>query len=1582
MGARGIGMYANAMHARTRRDARGGRHPTGHVLNVAAAWKTGASLFAVAAIVAGIVVTNQASPHAVAGEPADVWLSGEARGQIVLGAARGERPSMAIALGTAGSQYDVVDAGNTVYVQDRSSGAVTTFDSRTSAKTGQIDADGPIDDRAALVGAGDAAYLVDASKRTVQRIDGQAGEVRQLEDGFTEWVGTEDGTLWLLDREDGSYTTFDGAASNRSDLFAPGSEAMLTSTGLDPVVYDVANDRLRWPRRASSIEIPGHEAAAGQILVQAGDTQQGCVAVLAARTLSCIGPRGVERTVQLATDPGDLDGAQLLATPTDAVVVRPGDPRVGVIGWTDGSYREFERPSPSPRALTASMRAGVLVVDDPGSQFAFSLDRGQLIDLDKFYATTTVVDTDGNAAEVASGAPVIGGEGPGGPSSGAGTVLDAGDRNDPPVARPDRSVTRVGRAVTVDVLANDADPDGDPLAVTSAGPPAPGQGEVSIIKASQIRFDPPDASTDRSVTFPYRIVDLGNLESASTVTVEVIASDRNTAPHAADDEASTLERTSAEIDVLGNDTDDEGDPLAIAAVGRPTAGTAAIVGGQLVKYEPNPDFSGTDTFTYDVVDGFGGRSTATVRVRVGAPSGSNRSPIALDDRVIATSGQTTRIQPLANDNDPDGDDLSIVAVSPLPGAEVTIESASIIDFTPARATTGLVTFSYTITDPDGHRASANVAVVVQDASSSSPPVAVDDFAISPSRPITIDLLANDSDPAGQPLAIVQLSAPSNAGGSVDQVSTRAVQFTPTTGFVGTTSFDYVITDTDGRTARATVNVVVTAPSGSGPVARNDTVSVLSGQVIVIDALANDSHADRMPFSYAGSPVVRSGSAVINADRTITFTPPTTEPATYHLTYTIADAAGRTSTADITVIVQARPEVNRPPIAEDDVRSTPARTAVVIDVLANDTDPDGDVLTLAGVTEPPSGTADITGRTVRYTPAAGTSGVVSFAYTVSDGAGHTATATVAIQVIAPVPAPPRAADDLVSLTVGTAATINPLVNDVDPDGTLIGLVLGQIGTPVPAGGITATLALGGVHLVAGQTPGIYTVAYTVLDLDRLIATATITVVVTAAPNRAPVAVDDVASGMARGAAIMIPVLQNDTDPDGGAITLTTVGSVTPAGAGTASMVDGAVRFVPTATAPGSAAFSYTIRDAQLATASATVTVTLTACPAIPALPLISTTTRFEQPTTIDLNLPSPAPGTMSISAPSAGTATLDASSGTVNYTPPAGFNGDASLTYSVRTACNDVATGTIRISVNSSAPDASNDTASTSRNEPTNIDVLRNDSDRDGEPVTLVSVGGAPGGSTENIGGGIVRFTPNPGFVGTTSFSYTVRDPGGRTDSATVTVTVDNAAPVVGNPAPQTIPTQTPSISVDVLDTASDPNGDPLSVVGPLQVSPASAGQASISGRNVVFRPADGLGPSTVSVTYNVSDGIESRPGTLTIRILNQAPVANTDPASINLSRQTSVPIDVLDNDRDPDGATSGLRVIDADVAAAAGSVSWLPNGPVTFVPSSSLTGPSTVIISYRITDPDGGIATGTIMISVTQDPPDTTTTQPPDTTPP
>ena len=177
--------------------------------------------------------------------------------------------------------------------------------------------------------------------------------------------------------------------------------------------------------------------------------------------------------------------------------------------------------------------------------------------------------------------------------------------------------------------------------------------------------------------------------------------------------------------------------------------------------------------------------------------------------------------------------------------------------------------------------------------------------------------------------------------------------------------------------------------------------------VIIDVLANDSDLDGDTLSVSATTAPASGSVVINVDDTITYTPNTNFNGGDNFTYTVIDGQGGSAIATVNVTVNG---TNDDPTAVDDGAVTNEDTAVIIDVLANDSDLDGDTLSVSATTAPTSGTVVINaGLTVTYTPDADFNGNDSFTYTMSDGQGGSATATVNVTVSA-VNDDPTAVDD--------------------------------------------------------------------------------------------------------------------------------------------------------------------------------------------------------------------------------------------------------------------------------------------------------------------------------------------------------------------------------------------------------------------------------------------------------------------------------------------------------------------------------------------------------------------------------------------
>ncbi len=200
--------------------------------------------------------------------------------------------------------------------------------------------------------------------------------------------------------------------------------------------------------------------------------------------------------------------------------------------------------------------------------------------------------------------------------------------------------------------------------------------------------------------------------------------------------------------------------------------------------------------------------------------------------------------------------------------------------------------------------------------------------------------------------------------------------------------------------------------------------------MLIDALSNDSDIDGDTIVLDSITQPKNGKAVIKSNR-VEYTPKSGFSGKDSLNYIIRDAKGAKATAVIEIEVAKR--ANRAPVAKDDSAVTEYEKAVIIDVLKNDNDADGDSLTIKSVSKPSHGTVAIENGKIKYTPEKGYSGKDNFEYTVSDGRGGEAEATISVVVKEKLNQDPKAKSELVTTEFEQKVIIDVLKNDSDPDG---------------------------------------------------------------------------------------------------------------------------------------------------------------------------------------------------------------------------------------------------------------------------------------------------------------------------------------------------------------------------------------------------------------------------------------------------------------------------------------------------------------------------------------------------------------------
>jgi uncharacterized repeat protein (TIGR01451 family)/LPXTG-motif cell wall-anchored protein len=1032
-----------------------------------------------------------------------------------------------------------------------------------------------------------------------------------------------------------------------------------------------------------------------------------------------------------------------------------------------------------------------------------------------------------------------------------------------------------------------------------------------------------------------------NNEADAQVTV-------NGAPSVDDDAASTTNGVATTVTVLGNDSDTDGDPLRVSAVSAAGHGTVTIDASGSVTYLPELGFAGDDTFTYTADDGRGGSTVGTVTITV-----DNASPITWNDQAGTEPSTPVVLTVLDNDVDPNGDALTVTGTTqPGGGAGTVVFDASTVTFTPAGGFSGTASFTYTVSDGNGGTDTATVFVVVGNAA----PTAVDDAITTPYlTDVVVPVVTNDTDPNGDTLTVTTVGTPvddqGDAQGSATDNGDGTVTYQPPAGFSGVVTFDYEVTD---GADTATATVIVTVQNGA-PVADTESVPTGYASAVTIPVLTGDTDPNGDPLAVVGVGNPAHGVVQVNNDGTVTYTPQDGWSGADSFTYTVGDGHGGTATATVTVTV-----ANAPPVAVNDARVVEVNTAIHIPVLLNDTDPntaavlaisDVDAVSTAG------GTVTVDGNRLLYTPPNDYLGADTFTYEVSDGTA-TDTATVTISVAN---TPPAAAADAGFTATNTPVVLAVLDNDTDPSGdamTVTGFTNGGAGLVTVNGNGTIT------YTPAQIFSGTDTFTYTVGDGRGGFDTTLVTVTVLNAP---PVAVADAFTAQP-GVATELPVLVNDTDANHQPLLV--VGATYPGKGSLAKNPDDSVRvnpdgsitYTPLANATGTDTFSYTVSDGNGGTSTATVTVALNAAP-LGVDDSTSTTTGTAKIIDVlgnDIDAEDDTLTVFNYSQPSHGGTVLNGNQ-TITYTPDAGYFGADTFAYTVEDAVGNTSTATVTITVTNGAPTAVADAISTGGDDHVDIDVLANDTDPNtGQTLTATLLDGPDHGTVEDLGDGVIRYTPDSGYKGTDTFTYTADDGNGGTDVGTVTVTVSDLAPVAVADADTT--THNAPVSIAVLDNDTDGNGDPLTVIAvsvPQDSGGVTRGTVTIDDGDeaVTYDPPLHFA-GTVTFTYTMTGGGASDTATVTVTVANAAPVAVVDEPGIAAGVATD--IDVLANDTDVN--TGQTLTVTAFTQPLHGVVTLNGDGTLNYDPDDGYKGPDT--FTYTVSDGHSGTAQGTVNLTV------------------
>ncbi|HIF5692662.1 TPA: cadherin-like domain-containing protein, partial [Vibrio parahaemolyticus] len=409
--------------------------------------------------------------------------------------------------------------------------------------------------------------------------------------------------------------------------------------------------------------------------------------------------------------------------------------------------------------------------------------------------------------------------------------LDILPINDAPNAKNDVITTEEDTAVTIDVLVNDSDVEGDVLSIQSASVPSE-QGSVDIVDGKLV-FTPAE-NFNGEATITYIVTD-GDLTDEAKVTVTVTPV--NDSPVAVDDTTSIQEDTAVTIDVLTNDTDVDGDKLSIESASVPKEqGTVEVVDGKLV-FTPAENFNGDAEITYTVTDGEltdEAKVTVTVNPVNDAPTIKVEAVESITEDAVNTDTVVATLT--VRDTDTPEDQLTVSLENNsngyfvLVGNEVKLTQAGVDAVNNDELNLKDLTISASVSDGVNPTANDSDSLIVNRVNDA--PVAKDDIATTKEdTAVTIDVLPNDTDVDGDKLSIQSASVP-EAQGKVEIVDGKLV-FTPAENFNGHAEIIYTVTDgqlTDEAKVTVTVNPVNDAP----------TIKVDAVESITEDAVSTDT----------------------------------------------------------------------------------------------------------------------------------------------------------------------------------------------------------------------------------------------------------------------------------------------------------------------------------------------------------------------------------------------------------------------------------------------------------------------------------------------------------------------------------------------------------------------------------------------------------------------------------------------------------------------------------------------------------------------------------------------------------------------
>ncbi len=801
--------------------------------------------------------------------------------------------------------------------------------------------------------------------------------------------------------------------------------------------------------------------------------------------------------------------------------------------------------------------------------------------------------------------------------------------NDTPTAANDNASTQEDTPVTFSLVNNDNDIDGNLNlnSISLMNLPPSNQG-VASVSNGMLTFSPASNFSGTVTTFQYEICDTGTPTPAKCATASILITvgSVNDAPVAMDEAFTLQEDGQISDNTLTNDSDIEGGNLTVnsSPVSGPSNGMVSLLGNGNFTYTPAANYAGTDLFVYEVCDD--GTPVlcdqATVSFTVNPV---NDAPTITDDNASTQEDTPVSINLIANDNDIDGNlniaSINLLTTPPSSQGMVSLSGAN-LTFTPATNFNGIVTaFQYEICDtgtPAPPKCGTAFINLVVSSTNDAPVAAPENFTLNEDASVSGNVVTNDTDPDGNNLTITTTPIVDAEFGVVVLNANGSFTYTPNGDYNGMDDFIYEVCDngTPSLCAQATVTLTIN-PLNDEPVLADDNFNVLEDQPLVFSIIVNDNDIDgnlvASSIVLSNLPPSSQGVVTNNANGNLTFTPATNfhgNIATFQ--YQICDDGtplpAKCATANVNLTVQPQ---NDPPSAQSDLFTTLEDQPLTGNLLANDTDLDGDnlIANTSLINNPMNGVATLSANgDFSYTSSTNYYGNDSFIYEVcDDDIPSLCDQTTVLIGVDPVNDPPVANPDYQNTLEEQPINIDILGNDVDVDGQIDPTQLTILNNPIASEGSLIVNPDKTITFVPTLNffGSVSVINYEICDngfpAPAACSNGTIHINVTSV-NDAPIALPDTVSTVEDNA-ISGDVIQNDSDIDGNTLTVNTTPSIPPANGNVIMLVSGYFSYTPTTGFSGTDSFEYEVCDngSPVICTNAIVTILIESCPEAIILP---------------------------------------------------------------------------------------------------------------------------------------------------------------------------------------------------------------------------------------------------------------------------------------------------------------------------------------------------------------------------------------------